>query len=141
VIEITVPPLRERPDDIITLAKFIINRHCSKIGRPIPSLSDKLVAALEKYSWPGNVRELENLCERSLLLSTSDQLDENHFPPHIFATTQTKKQSLGTITDHHKSLIQRAIDLNKGNITRAAEELGVARSTLYRNMRKYNIHV
>ena len=141
VIEITIPPLRERPDDIITLAKFIISRHCNKIGRPIPSLTEKLVAALEKYSWPGNVRELENLCERSLLLSTSDQLDESHFPPYIFGTTHTKKQSLGTITDHHKSLIQRAIDINRGNISKAAAELGVARSTLYRNMRKYNIRV
>ncbi|MCB2215740.1 MAG: sigma 54-interacting transcriptional regulator [Desulfobulbaceae bacterium] len=139
VIEITIPPLRKRADDIITLAEFIISRHCNKSGRTMPSFSENLTKSLQKYSWPGNVRELENLCERALLLSTSNYLDEDHFPSYVSANAQSREVNLGTITDHQKDLIQRTIRFNKGNISKAAKELGVARTTLYRSMRKYNI--
>jgi transcriptional regulator with PAS, ATPase and Fis domain len=139
VIEITIPPLRERPDDIVTLAKIIIRRHCTKVGLPVPSISKNLLKAMQQYSWPGNVRELENLCERSLLLSGSNQLNEEHFPDYIFSSPKMKNKVIGTITDNNKYLIKKALVKHNGNISKAAKELGVARSTLYRNMQKHQL--
>ena len=139
VIEIIIPPLRERPDDIITLTKFIVRRHCQKIGLPIPSMSENLLKKMQEYSWPGNVRELENLCERSLLLAGSGQLTEEHFPDYISGSQQKKRKDLGTITDNNKTLIERALAKHNGNISNAAKELGVARSTIYRNMQKHQV--
>jgi transcriptional regulator with PAS, ATPase and Fis domain len=140
VIEITIPPLRERPDDIITLTKYIVRRHCKKIGIRIPSISDSLLKKMQGYSWPGNVRELENLCERSLLLAGSDQLTEEHFPEYISKHPLKERKDIGTITDNNKSLIERALEKHSGNISKAAKELGIARSTIYRNIQKHQIN-
>jgi len=140
VIEITIPPLRRRPDDIVTLTKFIIERHCRNMGIPIPSISENLLEVMQEYSWPGNVRELENLCERSLLLSGSNQINEEHFPDYITKSPQMEKKEIGTIIDNHKCLIEQAITKYNGNISKSAKALGVARSTLYRNLKKYNIN-
>lgn len=140
VIEITIPPLRERLDDIITLTKFIVRRQCKKIGISMPSISESLLKKMQEYSWPGNVRELENLCERSLLLAGSDQLREEHFPDYIFDSPQKKRKPIGTITDNNKRLIEKALANHNGNLSKAAKELGVARSTIYRNLQKHELN-
>ena len=102
-------------------------------------MSENLLKKMQEYSWPGNVRELENLCERSLLLAGSGQLTEEHFPDYISGSQQKKRKDLGTITDNNKTLIERALAKHNGNISNAAKELGVARSTIYRNMQKHQV--
>ncbi|SDP82556.1 AAA-type ATPase lid domain-containing protein, partial [Desulforhopalus singaporensis] len=139
VIEIEIPPLRERPDDIVTLTKFIVRRHCHNLGIPVPAISEKLLEAIQSYSWPGNVRELENLCERALLLTTSNELNESHFPEYVAKCPTATNRNLGTMVENQTQLIEKALRTHNGNISKTARSLGIARSTLYRNIKKCSL--
>ncbi|MDM8541287.1 hypothetical protein QUF90_09380 [Desulfococcaceae bacterium HSG9] len=79
-IEKDVPPLRERGDDIIFLAKHFALKYAEELGKTEPEFTEKAISALKKYSWPGNVRELENLIHRSLIMNDKDHIDSVSFP-------------------------------------------------------------
>jgi DNA-binding NtrC family response regulator len=139
-VEIYLPPLRERGEDIQLLAQYFLNNHCRKYHRPQKSISAATLNKLLKYPWPGNVRELQHAMERAVILSESQVLQPDDF---LFSSTPADGE--GIVFDNYnleiveKVIIRKAIDKHKGNISQAASELGLARASLYRRLEKYGI--
>jgi len=142
VVQIHVPPLRTRPEDIPLLAEHFVRRHSQRLGVETPGLPRSLLPVLAAYSWPGNVRELENVMERALVLS-GGVIGEEHLPPHVRSGRQlfdlrdddgdlSVKRRLPAL---EKTLIERALERCNGNRTRAAELLDLSVRAL-----SYKIH-
>jgi DNA-binding NtrC family response regulator len=134
-IHIELPPLRERGDDIIVLADFFLKKYVYKYNKPILKMNQQTHDRLLEYSWPGNIRELQHTIEKAVILSESSILkpeDLNLKNPG----SAKDKDSLKTFEDMENSMIQQAIDKNKGNFTAAAEQLGITRQTLYNRIKK-----
>lgn len=138
-IEIHLPPLRERTDDIVPLAEHFLNIYRDKYKRPVNSLSDALITQLQKYEWPGNIRELQHAIERAVILSQGKTLQ----PKDVFTkNNQANDQAADTgynLEDMERNIITQAMKKCSGNITEAARELGLSRAALYRRLEKYNI--
>jgi len=135
--EINIPSLEERNEDIKMLALFFLEKFKIKYGKPNLLLPEKAVRQLENYSWPGNIRELKNVIERSTILSEGNYLDLNLKTYHT-----DRKDRISTslnIDENEKKLILRAIEKHKGNITKAAQELGIQRNALYRRLEKHGL--
>jgi len=139
-VEIRMPPIRERPEDIPLLLDHFLKIYCKKYNKPLKRVTAAALKKLEKYGWPGNVRELQHAIERSVIMSESNQLQPQDF--FLFAP-ETKGDSL-TIEDYNlenieKLVISKAISKHKGNISHAARELGISRTALYRRLGKYDL--
>ncbi|RFS24062.1 sigma-54-dependent Fis family transcriptional regulator [Chitinophaga silvatica] len=138
-IEIQLPPLRERKEDIVPLAEHFLQLYREKYKRPVNSLQDSLINQLEKYDWPGNIRELQHAIERAVILSQSKSLQ----PKDVFVkNNQNSEQSADTgynLEEMERNIITQAMKKCNGNITEAAKELGLSRAALYRRLEKYNI--
>ncbi|WOK04589.1 sigma-54 dependent transcriptional regulator [Imperialibacter roseus] len=140
-IEINIPPLRDRLDDIPLLAEHYLGQFTKKYNKPIRSLSPSVLKRMQKYSWPGNVRELEHAVERAVIMSRSMVLEADDF-----FLNQGGKEPDETavnldaynIEEMERILIRKALKRHNGNITQAAQELGLTRSSLYRRMEKYD---
>ncbi len=138
VVPIEVPPLRDRREDIPTLAKAL----AAELGKRVSStrrvaLNRKVLAALEKYDWPGNVRELRNALERAIILARGGALDVDHLPAELRgATPGSSSQKLEDVERAH---ILRVLEACEDNRTRAAEVLGISRSTMKRKLAEYGI--
>jgi transcriptional regulator with PAS, ATPase and Fis domain len=145
VVEIAIPPLRERKEDIPFLADLFIQRQSDKMRRCSSSFTPATLQIMQAYAWPGNVRELENVCERSLLVAEDDEITPANLPrellsPPLVPDSFPMKLGEGMKIDAvYHSLIQSTLAACNGNISRAAKQLGVARSTLYRRMRTLGI--
>jgi len=139
VIEIRVPPLRERLDDIPLLVDFFLDKHSRRLARPRPSVTPEAVDRLAAGSWPGNVRELENAIERALLLSDSGVLDERDFsaPAGLDANPPKgiKEASRRASQSAQVRLIRDALQRTGGNVSRAADLLGMSRRGLQLRMK------
>jgi two-component system response regulator AtoC len=142
VVQIHIPPLRTRPEDIPLLAEHFVRRHSQRLGIDTPGLPRALLPVLAAYSWPGNVRELENVIERALVLS-GGAIGEEHLPPHVRSGRHlfdvpdddadlSVKRRLPAL---EKTLIERALERCNGNRTRAAELLDLSVRAL-----SYKIH-
>ncbi|HUR10141.1 MAG TPA: sigma-54 dependent transcriptional regulator [Flavitalea sp.] len=145
LITIKLPALRERAKDIPLLVAFFINNLKEIYNRPGLQVSKDALKWLQQLPLPGNIRQLKNLVERSVLVSRKDLLDVNDFQSQL-ETSPGKKGSLqlpevGTITldELEVQMIKRAMDFHKNKISRAANALGITRSSLYRRLEKYNI--
>jgi len=144
VVRLNVPPLRERGEDILLLARHFLQRFERKRGRNL-KLSEPLALRLLSYAWPGNVRELENCMERAVALARSEELGVEDLPERIRATEPTlgdpphgaKPASLGSLFDLERRHTLRAVELLGGNMSRAAKLLGIDRTTLYRRLKRY----
>ena len=138
-IEIHIPPLRERGDDIVLLAEHFLQKYAHKYKKEIQGLSREAKQKLLRYSWPGNVRELQHAMERSVILSQSPWLKPNDF----MLTPQKEKKSELTETLNLEELemraIKRALKLCQGNVSEAAGLLGITRYALYRKMSKNDL--
>jgi len=136
-VEINIPPLRERKGDIKLLAEKFLLKYSNKYNKPNLKISAKSFSALENYSWPGNIRELQHLIERAVILAEEKVLHENDFAlkPNI----KTLNSESLKVDELEKVAIVNAIQKHKGNLTKASEELGFGRSTLYRKIKKYGI--
>ena len=144
-IEITVPPLRERGNDIILLAQYFLQIYEKKYLKNQIQLSGSAKEKLMTYSYPGNVRELQYAMERAVIMSENDTLEANDilFSP-IEQKPQGTKQSVTSLQVHNleeleRNTIEQVIEKHNGNISRAAKELGLTRAALYRRMNKYEI--
>ncbi len=137
-IEIPLPALRERDNDVILLASHFLNTLTSKYSKSISSITKGAINALKAYHWPGNIRELEHVIERAVIISENTELDieDLHFSAPKF--NQTKAISLN-IEDTEKLLIQNALSKYQGNISKAAKALGLTRAALYRRLEKYKL--
>ena len=139
-VEIHLPPLRERGDDLHLLAEHFLHIYCRKYHKPARTISSAAMNKLIKYRWPGNVRELQHCMERAVILGDSRVLQPEDF---FFAAALAEGD--GIVFDSYnlelveKTVIRRAIDKHKGNISHAADELGLTRASLYRRLEKYGI--
>ena len=137
VININMPPLRDRGDDILLLARAFLRIAAEEQKRETMSISSGGEAALKRYAWPGNVRELENKIRRAVLLSRGSNISGSDLG---LEQAPTLVQDLATVRDAaERQAITQAITRHTGNVTRAAKELGVSRTTLYDLMRKHDI--
>jgi len=138
-VEIHIPPLRDRLEDIEPLALYFMKRYSKKYKKGRMRLNDSTIERLRSYHWPGNVRELENAIERAIIMSSGRLL-----APEDFILIEKPQQNVITtagfnIDEMEKQAIQNAIRNAEGNLTKAAQALGMGRSTLYRKMTKYKL--
>ncbi len=148
-IRIDVPPLRERKDDIMLLAKYFINDLCSRDDKPVPVFSREAETALKNYFWPGNVREVQNMIGRAYFLSTNGIVDRSDLPiPSTEEENNTDRSYLNppykeakemTIEKFEVEYLTHHLKINKGNITKTAEVCGLDRRSIHRLINKYNI--
>lgn len=138
-IQINIPPLRERGDDIIELANFFLKRFADKYDKTKLTISPRALEKLCDYPWPGNVRELGHCIERAVILSDKDMLT----PSEFFLSDELSFNDLSntplTLDEAEKILISNSIKRNKGNLSNVARELKIGRQTLYRKMEKYGL--
>jgi two-component system NtrC family response regulator len=138
VINIRMPPLRERGDDILLLARSFLRIAAGEQKRDRLKLSSPAEAALRGYAWPGNVRELENKIRRAALLAAGNSIRPADLGLDLAAVSG---QDLGSVRDQaERQAIIQSLSRHRGNVTRTARELGVSRTTLYGLMRKHDIH-
>jgi DNA-binding NtrC family response regulator len=136
-VEIEIPPLRERGDDIVHLAEHFLRKYSGKYKKPGTRFSSGALHKINQYSWPGNVRELEHSIERAVILSDSSILDENDFV--LKQIPDSKEDTLTSIEDIEKHYIMRSLEKNRGKLTKVAEELNLSRQTIYRKIKKYGL--
>lgn len=150
VLTIAIPPLRERKQDILLLAEYFLQRFSSLDGLPLKSLTPDAQAYLTDYAWPGNMRELEGLLHRALVLGEDETIDRSLLTriheveyavlPDAQAPHITLKKTNGlpkTIYEIEAEAMQKTLEYYQNNITRAAEALGMAKSTFYRKMKHF----
>ncbi len=139
-IEIQLPALRERPDDIELLANHFLTQFSQKYNRSVQAFSPALFKEMYRYAWPGNVRELQHAVERAVIMAKTDTLQPQDF---FFRDAGQARDGIDATTmnldDMEKQLIMKALNKHYGNITEAAQELGLTRASLYRRLEKYNL--
>jgi two-component system nitrogen regulation response regulator NtrX len=146
VIPFFVPPLRDRKEDIPSLARHFLKEFAATYGRRPREITDDAIDALMRYSWPGNVRELRNVIERIVIMNPmTTRLDRKHLPPLVYRDGHRRPAGGEFSTLHQardayeRDFILKKLDENHGNVTRAAEVLGLERSHLYRKMKALGI--
>ena len=142
VIQISLPPLRDRREDIPALAEHFLARSAGKLGREL-RLSAEAVERLLRYPWPGNVRELENAIERAAILARGATVDATDLPPHVAAGVQlgpspTLPRQI-TLAEMERIHILQTLERFGRNHSGAAEALGIGRTTLWRKLKEYGI--
>jgi len=147
-IEINLPPLRERADDVPLLAQHFMQQYSRKYHKNVHSISPAALTRMQHYHWPGNVRELQHALERAVIMSTQNTLQPEDFyfntrpeGPAAAASSQSAELNLEqyNLEDVERILIRKVLKKHNGNVTQAAQELGLTRSSLYRRLEKYGI--
>ena len=140
VIEIDIPPLRQRTEDILPLARFFVDRFSKKFKKPNVRLDAKCLNYLQAYAWPGNVRELENAMERALVLCSEEIILPEHLPPGILYpdpdTHHSASAAQRSLADIEREHIQHVLKLTGGNKSRAIKILGISQTTLWRKLKQ-----
>jgi len=135
VVNIHVPPLRERLDDIPVLVDYFVNKYCTSLNRPVVIVESGVITRLKEYAFPGNIRELENMVERAIVVGNGKKITLHDLPFTSQATVLTF-ESLDELEKNHISVI---LDKYDWNISAAAKALKIDRVTLYNKIRKYDI--
>jgi len=140
-VEITVPPLRKRGNDIILLAQHFLQIYEKKYLKSQIRISDSAQNKLMAYSYPGNVRELQYIIERVVIMSESETISEEDI---VFSPIEQKQHTTNLLSTHNledleRNAIEQVVEKHNGNISRAAKELGLTRAALYRRLNKYDI--
>ncbi|MBW7838801.1 MAG: sigma-54-dependent Fis family transcriptional regulator [Chitinophagaceae bacterium] len=142
-VEIMMPPLRKRGTDILLLARKFLDEYARKYLKSTPQLDDKAIEKINRYHYPGNVRELQYAMERAVIMSEGNQLtaDDIIFSPIEGApqVTENEEATHTNLQAVERNTILKVIDKHNGNISRAAKELGLTRTALYRRLNKYEI--
>jgi DNA-binding NtrC family response regulator len=140
-VEIHVPPLRERLEDIPFLVDHFLEIYCKKYKMPVKRINEATLSRLKKHNWPGNIRELQHSVERAVIMSESNILEPHDF--FISQSTEEKEKVFESknlnLQETEKMLIRKVIDKHGGNISKAAKELGLTRASLYRRIEKYGL--
>ncbi|RPJ87611.1 MAG: PEP-CTERM-box response regulator transcription factor [Acidobacteria bacterium] len=136
VVEICMPPLREREGDVLLLADVFLKKYTAEAGKPIAGFTRKAMTALGKHSWPGNVRELENRVRRAVIMSESSNITPEDLELSVLSKTRNLKEAREEV---ERDLVKHAIALSRGNLSQAANDLGISRPTLYDLMEKHKI--
>jgi len=141
-VEIHIPALRERKDDIPLLSEHFLSKYKRKYNKPDIRINEQTFKRFENYDWPGNVRELQHTIERCVILSETNVIQPAEF---LSLMSDQSEKDDGLVFDSYnldeveKMIIQRVISNNNGNITKAANELGLTRTSLYRRLEKYEL--
>ncbi len=138
VVTIDLPPLKDRMEDILPLAEHFLKKYAEESSKRIRNFSDDAVEFMLNYSWPGNVRELENMIERGVILSKNTAITLDELPQDIIHPIPAEGKTVEAVTRNH---IINVLEETKGNISKAAEILGIRRMTLYNKLKKYNYTV
>lgn len=136
-VEIHVPPLSDRIEDIPLLAEHYLKVYARRYHKPVTGIAPGAMEKLKRYAWPGNIRELQHAIERAVIMTDSDTLQETDFlfgRPVGIASAETLN-----LDEVEKAAIVKALNLHNGNISKAAAELGLTRASLYRRMEKYGL--
>ncbi len=142
VVELRVPPLRERKEDVLPLARVLLADAALRMKRKITSISPRAADQLLRYAWPGNVRELENVMERAVALARGTRVELEDLPEEVRQAVSQPPVMDGTVhplEDIEKQYILAALELNNGNQTRTAEQLRIGSATLYRKLKSYGL--
>jgi len=137
-IQIEVPPLRERENDVLVLSDFFLQKYTAKYHKPGLKINDQAREKLARYHWPGNIRELQHTVEKAVILSEGKTLKPEDFfmkPP----SAGLSRLSETTLEEMEKKMIEQAIRKHQGNLSAAAEQLGITRQTMYNKMKKFGL--
>lgn len=135
-VELTLPPLRERPEDIELLAEHFLTKFNTKY-RKNATLANETLDMLRLYTWPGNIRELMHAIERALIMTDNNVLNKEDF---ILKDEKRERVNSLNLDENEKAIIQQALLKHNGNVSKAAKELGLGRTTIYRKLDKYGIN-
>jgi DNA-binding NtrC family response regulator len=139
-IEIQLPPLRERKEDIPLLVDHFVKRYCQKYSKPVPRIGTSAYRKLDAHPWPGNIRELRHAVERAVILREGSALRADDF---ALAVKETSGDAVVlenvNLEEAEKAVLRKALGRHHGNISRAAKELGITRTSLYRRMEKHDL--
>jgi DNA-binding NtrC family response regulator len=138
-IEIHIPPLRKRGNDIILLADHFLDRYTRKYKKEIHGLTREAKNKLLKYAWPGNVRELQHTIERAVILGDGSMLKPENFLFHTTSKQKKEEEVILNLEQLERQAIEKALRISNGNISRAAEYLGITRYALYRKLEKLGL--
>jgi len=136
VVEIGMPPLRERQGDVLLLSRIFLEKYAAEAGKNLKGFSQRAISALEKYAWPGNVRELENRIRRAVIMAEGSSIT----PADLELSSGFAGKNLKEAREElERELVRRAIAVTQGNLSQAASDLGISRPTLYDLMEKLGI--
>lgn len=139
-ITVKIPPLRERDGDAILLARTFLHRFAEQNGRSLRGFAQDAVAAIAAHRWPGNVRELENKVKRAVIMAEGNRISAEELELEVPEQGERLELNLRTVRDRaERAAVQRALSLYEGNISQAAEALGVSRPTLYDLLNKFGL--
>ncbi len=139
---INIPPLRDRDSDAIIIARAFVGKYTAEYGKSIRGMTEDAVKAVETYSWPGNIRELENKIKGAVLLAESGYIKSKDLGLEVDTDDEPASLNLRHLREQlEREAIQRALVLGAGNVTRAAEMLGITRPTFYSMLNKYQIEM
>jgi transcriptional regulator with PAS, ATPase and Fis domain len=138
-VEITLPPLRERMEDIPLIAFHYLDEFKKKYNKPALKIGEKTLDKLTAYPWPGNIRELQHAVERAVIMGEQDILAPDDFLLESRAMKSNTHIRSGKIDEIEKAAISRALNRGYKNMDKVAEEVGLSRSTLYRKIKKYGL--
>ena len=137
-VEIHVPPLRDRRPDIDLLAYYFLNLYSRKYNKPGLDIPADTLEKLRQYHWPGNIREFQHTMERAVIMTGNKVLQPDDF---LLSKQEWKQEPMLNLNlmDLEKQAIKNAVSKHQGNLSKAAQELGLGRTTLYRKIAKYGI--
>ncbi|MBT8402981.1 MAG: sigma-54 dependent transcriptional regulator [Gemmatimonadetes bacterium] len=138
-VEVHLPPLRERREDILPLALHFLARESKRYGREIQGFSREASDALLRHRWPGNVRELEHAMERAVLMARGSEISVSDLTLRRRGDDGSESLEELTLDEAERLLIEKALERNGGNVSRAADALGLSRSALYRRLQRYDL--
>jgi two-component system, NtrC family, response regulator HydG len=137
-VEIHVPPLSDRVEDIPMLAQHYLQYYARKYHKQVNNIAPEAMDKLKRYAWPGNIRELQHSIERAVIMTDSPMLQETDFLLSRSLSNNTNSNTLN-LDEVEKAAIAKALQMHNGNISKAADELGLTRASLYRRMEKYGL--
>jgi DNA-binding NtrC family response regulator len=140
-VVLEIPPLRQRPDDLAPLAELLLGQIALDLDREPMRLSPAAFEKLQAHRWPGNVRELRNALERAVLLSYGQEVEPEDFSFEPLPSVHGPAAGDGSLLETEKDMIRRTLEKEGGRVSRAADSLGISRSSLYQKIRKYGIVV
>jgi transcriptional regulator with PAS, ATPase and Fis domain len=135
VVNIGMPPLRDRKEDIPALVDYFIRKYCTSMNRPLVSIDTTALNRLQEFNFPGNIRELENMIERAIVVGNGKKIGLKDLP----LEKQMVSSSSESLDDFERSFILQVLNKYNWNISRTAKALKVDRVTLYNKIRKYNL--
>ena len=143
VFNISIPPLRERKEDIIPLVNYFINKYNNIFGTNITGISKEAEEILLRYDWRGNVRELENTIERTVQIAEGQVIGTYDIPAYILSSSKNSQENMGyfenEIEKFENNILLNTLKKNKGNIKSTSEDLKISRVTIYRKLSKLGI--